>query len=103
VLRGVHEMKWGGEPWLTDPAALDGVLQLSVLWIERMLGLRALPTAIGSLRLHGPPVRGPVQCSIAVSDASDLRMRGDAVVCDARGEVVFELLDLEAHVLPDRP
>jgi acyl transferase domain-containing protein/NADP-dependent 3-hydroxy acid dehydrogenase YdfG len=103
VLRGVHEMKWSGEPWLTDPAALDGVLQLSVLWIERMLGLRALPTSIGSLRLHGPPVRGPVHCSIAVSDANDLRMRGDAVVCDAQGKVVFELLDLEAHVLPDRP
>jgi acyl transferase domain-containing protein/NADP-dependent 3-hydroxy acid dehydrogenase YdfG len=102
VLRGVREMSWAGEPWITDPAALDGVLQLSVLWIERTFGLRALPTAIASLRLHGPPVGGPLRASVAVSDANELRMRGDAVVRDARGELVLELLGLEAHVLPDR-
>ena len=46
VLRGVNLADWTGESWRIDIAALDGALQLAVLWARRMLGGATLPTTI---------------------------------------------------------
>ena len=43
-------------PWQTDAAALDGVLQLALIWGARALDGPSLPTGIGQIRIlrEGP-------------------------------------------------
>ena len=61
---GVLARAWPG-PFATDPAALDGALQLALLWLERAAGGRALPLAIAGLDLHAAgPWPTPARCDL---------------------------------------
>jgi len=55
--------------WHTDPLAVDGTLQLMLLWVREHLGLGALPTAVGTFR-QLRPFAGRVACHLTV-DRSD--------------------------------
>ena len=55
---GVRAVGWPNETWTSDPALLDGALQLALLWTERQLGLPSLPTGIGAVRLLCEPAFG---------------------------------------------
>ncbi|MEV6823358.1 SDR family oxidoreductase [Amycolatopsis sp. NPDC051102] len=104
VVLGLRAVGWPDGPWHTDPAAVDGALQLAGLWAARRLGGAWLPMSVGRLLLgrHGP-VSAPVRCAVLVGDAER-----DVVTCDARlvdqaGELVAELADVVFVRRPDVP
>ncbi|MCA9631909.1 MAG: SDR family NAD(P)-dependent oxidoreductase, partial [Myxococcales bacterium] len=104
TLRGVLDAGWG-EPesrWRTDPAALDGALQLALLWSARMLGGASLPTSVGELSLHHPPTHGPLTCTLSAGSASGSRAVMDLALHDAAGTLIAELSGVETHQLPAR-
>src|SRR5690606_2983479 len=51
-LVGTHEKAWLPDVWQTDPALLDGGLQLALLWTEHTLGRASLPTGLGALHVY---------------------------------------------------
>jgi hypothetical protein len=100
TLVGSEELGWPGS-FLTDPALLDGGLQLACLWTSTRMGRTSLPTAIGSLVIHRRGrARGPVCCVLAVKQATRDRMVSDVRFVD-QGGVVAELHDVEMHFLAD--
>src|SRR5439155_837124 len=83
-LAGLAEMNWGGGPWESDVAMLDGGLQLARLWGIHMLGRPSLPTSLGEYRAYiAGPARGPVRCEVRARVAAkhrtltDIRFLGD--------------------------
>jgi acyl transferase domain-containing protein len=99
-LRGVAAAAWPGEAWQIDAAALDGGLQLAVLYGQRMLGGPNLPTAIGELRSHAAPGPGPIRavaCSRRVGPAATTT---DIYYSDASGQRFAELIGVQNHALP---
>ena len=75
---GVLAQGWPG-PFASDPAALDGALQLALLWLERASGGRSLPMAIDRIDLHAAgPWPTPARCDLRA--ASHDRSRGTCSV-----------------------
>jgi len=104
TLRGVEQAGWSGERWQTDPAALDGALQLAVLWARDQLGRAMLPMGVGSLQLTSRPVvPGPLRCVVRCRECSGSRVEADVALFDAEGHVVSELRGAELVERPDMP
>jgi acyl transferase domain-containing protein/acyl carrier protein len=99
-LRGVTAAQWPGQTWQIDAAALDGGLQMAVLYGQRMLGGPNLPTAIGELRSHATPTPGPISavaCSRRVGPAATTT---DIYYSDASGRRFAEMIGVQNHALP---
>ena len=107
-LSGVVEAKWGDAvgtkgSWYTDPVAIDGGLQLSLLWCERVLGGRSLPTGIEEVRTWvDQPVTGRIQCTLVGRSAAGQKSVSDLWFRDETGRLVAELKGVETHLLPDQ-
>jgi hypothetical protein len=100
-LVGANTVGWRGPSWQTDPALLDGGLQLALLWTKHVLGGGSLPTGVDRLRVYrsGLP-QGELRCVLVGRKAA-----GDKAVCDiafvgADGALVAELTGVTTHVLP---
>jgi NAD(P)-dependent dehydrogenase (short-subunit alcohol dehydrogenase family)/acyl carrier protein len=101
VLAGTRELGWTGGPWRTDVAALDGGLQLAILWGIHKLGRRSLPTSVGGFVSHGADlVEGPIRCTLTARSVGEHRTLSDLVFTTPDGRLVAELRDLEMHVPP---
>jgi NADP-dependent 3-hydroxy acid dehydrogenase YdfG/acyl carrier protein len=101
VLVGTHAVHWNGDGWQTDPALLDGALQLAVLWTEKRLGGAALPTGLEAVHLHREgPIDGLVRGVVYAQSASSGRAVCDVVLVDEHGRPVAELRGVETHVRP---
>ncbi len=75
---GAADLGWSGEGCHLDPAAVDGALQLAVLWVSGVLGGASLPMAVAECRLYRDGlVAGPVRCVVRGG-----RVRADAADCD---------------------
>ncbi len=99
-LRGVTHGGWEGEDWQLDVAALDGGLQLAVLFGHRMLGGPNLPTGIDQIRAFGlPPGSGFLSATAYRRALSTHAMTTDIVFKDAQGQRVAELLGVHNHAL----
>jgi len=97
---GVVDAGWQ-DAWFTDPVAMDGGLQLAVLWCNHMLGGASLPTGIEAVRTFGDlPITGPLRGTLTGRRARDSRTVVDVVLHDASGTVVAELQGIENHLLP---
>ena len=96
---GVHEAGWQS-PWCTDPLAVDGGLQLALLWSQHMLGGSSLPTAIGEVKTYATPAAGPVRCTLLGRRAEGQKAIADVVFYDQAGTVIAELQGVETHQLP---
>jgi hypothetical protein len=99
---GLREAGWVAQPWKSDPAALDGGLQLATLWTQHVLGGAALPMSVGALHTfaEGPsdgPLRAVVRGQIVARD----RTRADIAFVDHRGTLVAELRDVQYVLRPD--
>ncbi|WP_437761512.1 SDR family NAD(P)-dependent oxidoreductase [Sorangium sp. So ce764] len=99
---GLREAGWVAQPWKTDPAALDGGLQLATLWTQHVLGGAALPMSVGALHTfaEGPsdgPLRAVVRGQIVARD----RTKADISFVDDRGSLVAELRDVQYVLRPD--
>lgn len=96
---GMQAVGWPKQTWSTDAALLDGALQLALLWTERQLGARSLPTAIGSVRLYSAPLAGQHTMSLVGRRATAHMVVCDVVVRSASGDVVAVLDGIETHAL----
>ena len=100
VVRGLLGSAWPDEPWQTDPLALDGLLQLAVLWTELQLESGSMPTSIAEVRAHRSPSGSRVLRGVVRGrETSTQRTRSDAALLDERGAVVAELIGIECHTV----
>lgn len=96
TVAGLRALDWTGEHWPLDPAAVDGALQLALLWGEEVLGSATLPMAVAECRVHRHgPVDGTVRCVVRGRKAHDTGARCDAALIDADGSVRLELIGVE--------
>jgi acyl transferase domain-containing protein/NADP-dependent 3-hydroxy acid dehydrogenase YdfG len=90
---GVTEMSWPGGPWRTDPAAIDGGLQLALLWGERVLGGPSLPMSVRECRIHRDgPAEGTVRCVLRAVRTAHAHAECDIALLDPDGAARAELL-----------
>ncbi|MDT0609143.1 SDR family oxidoreductase [Streptomyces lancefieldiae] len=99
---GVAGLGWGGDHWQTDPAAVDGALQLALVWAEHVLADAALPMAVAECRIHR---RGPAPDSlrgvVRARKVHDTGARCDVALVDPDGALRAELLGVELVRRPD--
>ncbi|MEM6790494.1 MAG: SDR family NAD(P)-dependent oxidoreductase [Myxococcota bacterium] len=105
TLVGVSQKDWGREPWVTDPAGLDGAVQLAVRWVEERLGGRSLPTSIDAVRLHTGALAetGPwrATCRPHVEGPGHVRSRITLETITSSGPRVVAILEgVETHRRP---
>jgi len=101
TLVGTRDRGWTGA-WLTDAAALDGGLQLALLWSAHITGDRVLPTAIGSYHAYAPsPDAESVQCRLNSRLVDKLKTVCDLSFVGPQGMLVAELRGVELHRRPD--
>ena len=101
TLAGVREAGWTWEDWHTDVAALDGGLQLVLLWARNQLGGAALPMGIQELRVYEPLADGPVRCVARCAGRGAQRGTADVVFLDTAGRLVAELRGVELVLRPE--
>jgi acyl transferase domain-containing protein/acyl carrier protein/NADP-dependent 3-hydroxy acid dehydrogenase YdfG len=87
TLDGVVAKNWPSG-FHTDAAALDGGIQLAVLWNKHAQGGAFLPTGIRRYVPHDPVVSGPIRCTVrpiaqgndaAVSDIEFVGLNGEPI------------------------
>ncbi|MEV8341369.1 SDR family NAD(P)-dependent oxidoreductase [Streptomyces niveus] len=93
---GVRALRWPGECWPLDPAAVDGALQLALVWAQMSLGAATLPMAVAECRVYRRgPVDGAARCVLRGRKVHGTGARCDAALIDADGAVRLELLGVE--------
>ncbi len=94
TLVGLRELGWDERrPWWTDPAMIDGGLQLAVLWAEQVLGAATLPMSVDEYRVHSSgPATGRIRCVVRAGDLRDDRAGCAIGFVDEDGSVRAELL-----------
>ncbi|MFF1956879.1 SDR family NAD(P)-dependent oxidoreductase [Streptomyces sp. NPDC058220] len=96
IVAGVRALEWSGERWPLDPAALDGALQLALVWAQEVLDAATLPMAVAECRVYRRgPVDGTVRCVLRGRKVHSTGARCDAALIDADGAVRLELLGVE--------
>ncbi|MGW1401020.1 SDR family NAD(P)-dependent oxidoreductase [Streptomyces sp. NPDC002405] len=96
TVAGVRALDWPGEHWPLDPAAVDGALQLALVWAQEELGAATLPMAVAECRVYRRgPVDGTVRCVLRGRKVHSTGARCDAALIDADGAVRLELLGVE--------
>jgi acyl transferase domain-containing protein/NADP-dependent 3-hydroxy acid dehydrogenase YdfG len=101
VLSGTGAMGWTGGPWRTDPAAIDGGLQLMLLWTSRYMERQCLPLAIGELTQSAEPTAdAPLRCIVHTVESSPLSATFDMRLVRDDGQPVAHLSGVEMYVVP---
>jgi malonyl CoA-acyl carrier protein transacylase len=102
-LRGARFVEgWPDDAWQTDPAALDGALQLPLLWAREQLGGAMLPSRVRSVRHYlGGLATTPLRGVLTRRDVQPTRLVSDVALIDAEGRLFAELLGIETHLRPD--
>jgi NAD(P)-dependent dehydrogenase (short-subunit alcohol dehydrogenase family) len=102
TIESTDDAGWTEEPWRTDPAALDGGLQLALLWTKRVLGKACLPMGVGEVKTYGAgPGKGPLRALLHGRQKGPARTVTDITFTDADGAVVHELRGVESILRPD--
>ena len=100
TIAGVVGRQWPVEPWASDPAVLDGALQLALLWTDRLLGLASLPTGVGAVRWWQAPSIEPCTAILTGRSATPTKVVCDVLLTDRSGGLLAEVVGIETHVLP---
>ncbi|MEU0522377.1 SDR family NAD(P)-dependent oxidoreductase [Streptomyces niveus] len=96
VVAGVYALDWPGGHWPLDPAAIDGALQLALIWAREALNAATLPMAVAECRVYRRgPVDGTVRCVLRGRKVHSTGARCDVALIDADGAVRLELLGVE--------
>jgi hypothetical protein len=104
TLSGTTARAWPTESWRSDAAAMDGGLQLALLWSRHVLGGAVLPMAMGEYRSYRDGlVPGSLQGVVHARKIQDQRTVCDVAFSDASGQVVAELIGVETVLRPDAP
>jgi hypothetical protein len=99
TLSGTAQAGWPAEPWETDPAAVDGALQLAILCGLPLLG-PTLPLRIGRIGYGGSAVHGPIHCALHVRTQTPERVVCDIALADGNGVPIADLVDVEMYQVP---
>ena len=84
---------------MTDPALIDGGLQLARIWGFEQLDNPTLPTSLEAIMLYEQGlIEGPVQCLLSGQKMGRAGTRSDLYFVDSRGSVVAEIRGLRMHV-----
>jgi hypothetical protein len=84
----------------TDPVvALDGGLQLALLFAKHTLGGKSLPMRVGAAKSYAPLTGGPVQCAL-VGQVGRQKVTAD-ITFSREGRVLAALEGVEAVLLPE--
>jgi hypothetical protein len=101
TLHGVWEAKWGWEQWNTDVAAMDGGLQLLLLWARGKMGGAVLPMGIGEARVSmTEPPPGQIRCVARCRTESKHQGMADVVFLNDAGDLFAELNDVRLILRP---
>ncbi len=101
TLNGVEKARWGWESWNTDVAALDGGLQMLLLWARDHMGGAALPMSIGKALVHAcAPPEGAIQCVAQCEPSGTSRGRANVHFRDESGALFAEFQDVEFILRP---
>jgi NAD(P)-dependent dehydrogenase (short-subunit alcohol dehydrogenase family) len=96
IVAGSRALGWARSSWQLDPAAVDGALQLAVLWAWHAGAGRTLPMAIRECRAHSPgAVADLFRCVVLARRASDSGATCDVALLDPDGAPWLELLGVE--------
>ena len=99
LLKVKGEAGWTGGAWSTDPAALDGALQLGILWASAQGMPLVLPVSVGRAVFTAPfPAEGEVQCRLAAFPLGDKRVDYDIVFETTDGAPIASLEGVEFYV-----
>jgi acyl carrier protein len=101
TLSGTQKSAWPAEPWCSDAAALDGGLQLALLWSRHVLGGAVLPMALGEYRSYRDGLStSPLQGVVYARKIFEARTVCDIAFTDANGQKVAELIGVETVLRP---
>jgi hypothetical protein len=101
TLLGTQKLAWPLESWRSDAAAMDGGLQLALLWSRHVLGGAVLPMAMGEYRSYRDGLSdGPLQGVVHGRKIHDSRTVCDIAFSDASGQMVAELIGVETVLRP---
>ena len=99
-VRGVQAAAWPEQDWQFDVAALDGGMQLAVLYGRRMLGGANLPTSIDAVRCYPTAAcSGPITASAHRRAIASAAVTTDIYFVDANGQRFAELIGVHNHAL----
>lgn len=101
-LSGILERGWPSQSWISDPALLDGGMQLVLLWGLKQTGRIFLPTRIGWLKPCAPVAADTiVECEFSsritggnsLQAAIDFRSSTGDLLCQLGGVEMFSVED----------
>jgi hypothetical protein len=99
---GSRALGWEGSSRQTDPAAVDGCVQLAVLWAREAGAGRTLPMAIRECRIYRPgPVEAEVRCVVRARRVDDTGAECDVALIDPDGSPRVELVGVQLVRRPD--
>jgi NADP-dependent 3-hydroxy acid dehydrogenase YdfG len=98
-LSGLPTAGWPDASWCSDPALLDGGLQLACVWGRHVLGGVPLPTRIGDFDLYRTgPARDAVRCVLRGRRAGQRKVVVELSYVTDAGELIASMRDLEMHL-----
>jgi NADP-dependent 3-hydroxy acid dehydrogenase YdfG len=99
-VRATSAMAWPDGPWTTEAAAVEGCLQLAVLWAAEAHGLDVLPMRIEQYEQYAGTTAGPLRCVLRRRDAGPHAARADARILAEDGTPVADLRGIELVARP---
>jgi hypothetical protein len=98
-LSGLRAAGWPDASWCSDPALVDGGLQLACVWGRHVLGGVPLPTSVGAFDLyHSGPLDSPVRCVLRGRRAGQRKVIVDLAYVANTGALLGSMRDLEMHL-----
>lgn len=92
VVAGLTELGWPDGEWQLDPAALEGGVQLAVLWAARTLGGQPFPMAVRECHVRVPgPITGSARCIVRRRRTTPADAECDLALLGTGGEALVEL------------
>jgi acyl transferase domain-containing protein/short-subunit dehydrogenase len=100
-MKGVHAAEWAWERWDTDVAAMDGGLQMVLLWARKAMGGAVLPMGIGEAILAELPPQGTIRCVARCRADSKTSGSADVAFHNEAGIRFAELKDVRVILRPN--
>ena len=93
---GMRALGWPGSACRMDPAAIDGALQLAVLWAQRAGSGATLPMAVRECRLYRDgAIDDTARCVVRARQAGKTGAECDVALIDPDGTIRVELLGVQ--------
>jgi NADP-dependent 3-hydroxy acid dehydrogenase YdfG len=98
-LAGLRAAGWPEGDWHSDPALIDGGLQLACVWGRHVLGGVPLPTSFGAFDVYTRgPVDTAVRCVLRGRRAGQRKVIVDLAYLTDTGNLLGTIRDLEMHL-----